>query len=148
MSVSLFQGYSPGRPPQIRDVELALNGDPTFLGVIVSSGAAVDNSTTAIPFNQTASGAGLLTGTLAGKALLIQPTVAGFVLASAVPMLGNPAGLITVTTFASTGPFATTAPGLKIQTEERTPFFMSSAKGWLQFIPNTGSANLFVWELI
>lgn len=148
MSVSVFQGYSPGRPPQVRDLELELNGDLNFLGVLVSAGSAVDNSTTAIPFLQTPNGVGTLAGTLAGKALLIQPTAAGFVLASSIPMLNSPAGLVTVTTFASTGPFTTTAPGAKLQAEERVPFFMSQTKGWLQFIPSSGAANLFVWELL
>lgn len=146
--VTTFGGYSPSRPPQIRDLELCINGDLNFLGVIVSTGAAQDNSTTAIPFNQTPSATGTFLSTLAGKSLLIQPTAAGHVLASAIPMLGSPAGLITVTTLASAGPFTTTAPGTKLQAEERVNFFMMQNKGWLQFIPTSGNASLFVWELV
>lgn len=133
---------APGRPGNIRDLELLLNGEPNFLGVIVSTGAVQNNATTATPFN--AANTATAT-TLAGKVLLIQPTAAGHVLASDSASLLSP--VVVVATFATVPPAAGTAPGVKIQAEERVPFIMASDEGWLQFIPTSGSANLFVWEL-
>lgn len=139
-NVNQYNGYSPARPPNVRDIELIINGNMTWLGVIVSSGAAVDNSTTATPFNNTTA-----TGSLSGKCLLVQPTAAGHIL-GASGAIGS-AGVLTVTTFSSTTPAAGTSPGVKVQSEERVPFFMLPGNGYLQFIPTSGSANLWVWEL-
>ncbi len=133
---------APTRPPNIRDLEMLLNGKPIFLGVIVSPGTAVNNATTATPFNAAATATAT---TLAGKVLLIQPTAAGHVLSSESAVIGAPS--FTVATFATVPPAAGTVPGVKLQAEERIPFVMQSNEGWLQFIPSSGSANLFVWEL-
>ena len=148
--------WSPGRPPNARDVELTANGRVTFLGVIVSAGTAVDNATTANPFAQTplgpidATGTATptrnLTNTLAGRFLLVEATAAGHVLAAALPLNNVPSPPI-VTTLASATPAVGTSPGPTLQANERVPFIMGAQDGWLQFIPTSGSANLFVWEL-
>ncbi len=132
----------PGRPPTSRDVEIVLNGRTRFLGVIVSTGTAVNNATTATPFCWQDSATMV---TLKGKALLLQPTAAGHVLSSDSASMLAPTTV--VTTLASATPAAGTEPGTKLQAEERVPFLMAPGDGWLQFIPTSGSANLFVWEL-
>lgn len=134
--------YTPGRPNTDRDIALTLNGKATYLGVIVSAGTAVNNVTTATPFNNEESAT---TVTLKGKALLLLPTAAGHVLASSSPSMLAPTTI--VATFATVPPAAGTVPGVKLQAEERVPFFMLPTEGYLQFIPTSGSANLFVWEL-
>ena len=66
-------GFSPARPPNERDIVQQINGQPNFLGKLTSTGAvAVNNSTTAVPFNAVALNAPLFRGTLAGKTLLLQ----------------------------------------------------------------------------
>lgn len=134
--------YTPGRPNNERDISLILNGRLTYLGVLVSSGAAVNNATTATPFNWQDSAT---MQTLRGKALLVQPTAAGHIMASDSASMLAPTTI--VTTLSSATPAAGTAPAPKLQAEERVPFFMLPTDGWLQFIPTSGSANLFVWEL-
>lgn len=135
--------YPPGRPATERDISLVLNGKMTFLGVLVSTGTAVNNATTATPFNNEASAT---TVTLKGKCLLLQTTAAGHVLSSSSAEIGVPT-VTTVATFATVPPAAATAPGVKLQSEERVEFFMAPTEGFLQWIPTSGSANLFVWEL-
>lgn len=138
--------YAPGRPSTIKDLETVLSGEPIFLGVIVSTGTAINNATTATPFNAPGFGSVAVgTATLAGKVLLIQPTAAGHVLASSSASMLAPVTI--VATQATVPPAAGTAPGPKLQAEERVPFVMATDKGYLQFIPTSGSANLFVWEL-
>lgn len=142
--------YNPGRPSTSRDVEISLNGRMTLLGVIVSTGAAADNSSAASVtatglvggFFKTADG-GNLVGTLAGRVLLLEPTAAGSVLAATAPL--GTSGQVTVTGLSL--PTATTQPGPKLQAEERIPFIMGAQDGWLQWLPAAGSANLFVWSL-
>lgn len=145
--------YPPGRPPNARDIDLLLNGRVTFLGIIVSTGAAVSNATTTIPFANSARGRSPsespdvpanYAGTLAGRVLLIQPTAAGHVMSSSSPAVSGNA----VTTFTTVPPVPGTFPGPKLQSEERVPFIMGATDGWLQFIPTSGSANLYVWELV
>lgn len=134
--------YTPGRPPTDRDVSLSLNGRMTYLGVLVSTGAAVNNATTATPFNYEDSAT---VTSLKGRTLLLQPTAAGHILASTSAEISVP----TVTTVAvfTVPPAAATAPGVKLQAEERVEFIMAPSDGWIQWIPTTGSANCFVWEL-
>lgn len=133
--------YTPGRPATDRDIALTLNGKMTYLGVLVSTGAAVNNATTATPFNFEDSATVV---TLKGKLLLLQPTAAGHVLTSTSASFVPP--LLTVAVF--TVPVAgNTSPGVKLQAEERAEFYMSPTEGFLQFIPTSGSANCFVWEL-
>jgi hypothetical protein len=134
---------TPARPPNIRDLELLINGKASYLGVLVSTGSAVNNNTTATRFNYEPSAT---MTTLAGKTLLLQPTAAGHVMASASASMVAPNTV--VATFSTVPPTAGTAPGVKLQAEERVNFVMASDEGWLQFIPTSGSANLFVWELL
>lgn len=146
---------SPMRPAAAKDVETMLNGSMTFLGELVSTGAAVDNSssgslnaqgvaggffTIVLPTNGAPINWGL---TLAGRVLVVQATAAGSIMRGGAPV-GTPQQA-TVTGLVA--PTPTTQPGMKIQAEERVPFIMNSQDGWLQFIPTTGSANLFIWEL-
>ncbi len=135
--------YTPGRPATDRDIALTLNGKMTYLGVLVSTGAAVNNATTATPFNNEESPT---TVTLKGKLLLLQPTAAGHVLTSSSASISVPT-VTTVATFATVPPAANTAPGVKLQAEERAEFYMLPSEGFLQWIPTSGSANCFVWEL-
>jgi hypothetical protein len=140
----------PARPYTEFDLLQALDGQPQYLGVLVSTGAAVNNATTATPFNQTPQGAqnpsspgttqlpGNNAGTLAGKVLLLQTTAAGFVLAGASPA-------ITITN--QTLPTGMgLIPGTALASGERVIITMLSSYGYLQWLPAT-SGNLFVWEL-
>lgn len=149
----------PSRPPNERDLLLNINGSPRFLGVLVSTGAAVDNQTTATPFNfrplgpvgSVASPANL-TNTLAGKTLLLQPSAAGLILparvtsaSSSTPLVASPT--LTLVALQSVIPVAAnTAPGISLASGERVYVTMMADEGWLQWLPVSGSANLFVWE--
>ena len=146
--------WLPGRPPNALDVERTMNGRMNYLGVIVSAGTAIDNSTTANPFAYVPRGAPATAGvdvpanyanTLAGRTLLVMASAAGHILASSAPL--TTVGTPTVAAIATVPPAVGTIPGPKVQAEERVPFIMSATDGWLQFIPTTGSANLWVWEL-
>lgn len=130
--------YSPGRPPNLVDSIHLLNGTIQYLGVLTSTGAGVNNLTTAAQFNQVATGPGLM-GTLAGRCLAVQATAAGFFL----PATTN---VITIANQTTIPPAANTIPGLSILASDVKVFFMSSAHGWLQWICTTGS--LLVWEVI
>lgn len=142
----------PGRPPNINDLVMGTNGDPVFLGVLVSTGVAVNNATTATPFSfaplgpQGVVGATAnLAGTLAGKTLLLQTSAAGQILTSGSALMTAPNVTVAQQT---TIPVAQgTAPGVLIQAAERVELIMLPTDGWLQWLPVTGSANLFVWEL-
>lgn len=148
-------GAQPFRPPNEKDLVQMMNGRARFLGVIRSTGTAVDNSTTAAPappFSaipaSTSGIAGVdtpqnLSGTLAGKMLLLQPSAAGFVRASS-GVLGS--GVPTVATFTLPVGVGFEA-GVKLQTEERVTTTMLATDGWLQWISVSGTADLFVWEL-
>lgn len=146
---------SPQRPPTAKDVETMMNGRMTLLGVIRSTGAAVDNSS-ATSLNAVGGTGGFYATvqqgavptnfalTLAGRVLLLQASAAGSVLAATAP-IGT--GTQVTVTNSTVMPTATTQPGPKLQAEERVPFIMGAEDGWLQFIPVTGSADLLVWEL-
>lgn len=130
---------SPGRPPTILDAILIPNGSPLYLGRIVSTGTAVDNSSTAVPFNYLPRGGLNLANTLAGRQLLLQPTAAGYIMASEV----NPS----VVGYAPVTNFNGSNPGPLLAAQERVLLCMLPTQGWLSFIPDSGSANLMVWEL-
>lgn len=133
----------PGRPPTERDTIHFLNGAPTFLGALVSTGTAVTNASTATPFNSTTPVTGqTMAGTLAGKTLLVQASATGFVLTSSTA-----APALTVATQATLPPAAGTAPGVQLAANTAQIIIMRQDQGWLQFIPSSGSANLLVWEL-
>lgn len=132
----------PNRPLTINSQNLLLNGCPVFLGQIVSSaGAAVNNLTTAAPFNATplqptasSTGGVNMTGSLAGKVLLVQSTAAGFLLPST-------SGAVTVTNQSGA------LPGVSIQSGVTQILVMRQDMGWLQWLPVAGVGNLLVWEL-
>lgn len=143
----------PARPANSRDELLAINGDPVYLGVLVSTGTRVDNSTTAIPFNTPALGPvgsvaspANFTNTLGGKVLLLQPSAAGVIMSSNAPILGsNPVPMLVAL---QTVPVAVgVVPGVLLPDTQPRIITMLSSSGWLQWLPSTGSANLFVWEL-
>lgn len=142
----------PGRPPNERDIQLLTNGSPIFLGALVSTGALVNNVTTADPFNHLPVGpAGSpgsplnLANTLAGKTLLLQPTAAGSILPSASNSVASPTLRLAQQTVLP--PLVNTTPGPKLATDERVIVIMLPTEGWLQWLPVSGSANLLVWEL-
>lgn len=143
------------RPPTDKDAIIQINGSPQPLGIITSSGAAVNNSTTATPFFQNPStplepiGSVPVPrlGTLAGKVLCLSATAAGFVLASTRPEIGNP-NVITVATNGTIPPAAATFPGVPVAALTPVYITMQATEGWLQFIPTTGSASLMVWESV
>ena len=135
----------PGRPPNERDTVFGLNGTPVYLGAIVSAGTAMTNATCPTPFNSAVPLSGQMMGaTLAGKTLLIQSTVSGFVLGSATAT--NP--IPVVTTQVTIPPLAGTAPGVMLSANVPAIIMMRQDVGWLQYIPTGAAAGtLMVWEL-
>lgn len=131
---------SPGRPASTKGTLQFLNGSPKYLGKLVSTGSAVDNYSTATPFLATPRGPTNLLDTLAGRSLLLQSTGDGYVLPSDL----NPAnpGYIPITA-SLTG----ANPGVFISNKERVQALMLPTEGWLMWIPDSGSANLLIWEL-
>ena len=134
--------HGTSRPPTERDTIHYLNGVPSYLGALVSSGAAVTNATTALSFNSVATCPGTMQGTLAGKTLLLQPSANGFLLTGVGP-LPNIANQTTVP------PAFGTFIGVAITAGERAIIVMRPDVGWVQWLPTAvaGSGNLFVWEL-
>lgn len=132
--------YAPGRPSNERDTLQLIDGSPQFLGVLVSTGAAVNNATTATPFAQAAKSPQSMAGTLAGRVLMVQASVSGFVIASTSSALTLVAQAATFVPPQVMGPL--------LQANERVLLIMQPTEGWLQFLPSAGSANLFVWELV
>jgi hypothetical protein len=125
----------PGRPATDKTTAQFLNGCPVFLGRLASvAGEAVNNLTTATPFNQTALSTTNLANTLAGKMLLLQSTADGVILTRASNAVN-----VTLQTGAM--------PGVLLGTGERVILLMLPSHGWLQWMPSAGSANLLVWEL-
>jgi hypothetical protein len=149
----------PGRPPNEKDILLGINGSPRFLGVLASTGAAVDNQTTATPFNfrplgpvgSVASPANF-TNTLAGKTLLLQPTAAGLIRAARSTSASSSTALVasptlTLIALQSVIPVAAnTEPGVALVAGDRVYLTMMSDEAWLQWLPLSGSANCLVWE--
>lgn len=138
----------PARPYTERDTSQALNGAPIFLGTLVSaSGGAVNNLTTATPFNQVGLGpVGSVASpinfqnTLAGKMLLLQPSTNGLIL---------PAASVVLTIAQQSTPvLAGTAVGVAIGQGERIELLMMPNMGWLQWLPLSGAGSCFVWELV
>lgn len=148
--------WLPGRPPNVLDVERTLNGSPQPLGILTSTGTAVNNVTTATPFAQTPRGPQAtaavdvpanLADTLAGRTLLVSATAAGFLLPSTSASIGVPT-VTTVATTATIPPAANTFPGVPIAAGEVKLLIMRATEGWLQFISSSGTASLVVWELV
>lgn len=129
------------RPPTERDTIHVLNGAQNEGGVLVSTGTVVNNATTANPFLT-----GLVNGVsvqgqfMGGRTFAVQPSVDGFWLtsASAIPSMIN----------------QTTIPapqgqqhGIFISAKAINIVIMRPDVGFIQWLPSTGSGNLFVWEL-
>lgn len=101
----------------------ALNGLPTYLGVIVAT-TTKNNHDTATPFNNTGDA-------LKGKTLLLQPDAACFV-------YWGTANTAT----------ATTTNGVRLGANERVTMAMSPTSAtWIACVSVTGTTNLRVWEL-
>jgi len=134
--------YGTSRPPTERDTLHYLNGVPTELGVLVSSGVlvAVNNATTANPFNSAVTCPGTMQGTLAGKTLLLQPSSAGFVAVGMTPAL-------TIANQTTVPAAPGTVHGVSLAATEKVIILMRPDVGWIQWIPSGGAGNLFVWEL-
>lgn len=134
--------YGTSRPPTSRDTIHYLNGVPTELGVLVSSGVAVavNNATTATPFDAAVTCPGTMQGTLAGKTLLIQPSGAGFIAIGTTPAL-------TIANQTTIPAAPGTVHGVALASGEKAIIIMRPDVGWLQWIPSGGAGNLFVWEL-
>lgn len=147
----------PFRPPSEKDLVQLANGRANFLGVIRSTGTAVDNASTvapAPPFLFTPAGpaptttpfqtAQNLAGTLAAKMLFLQPSAAGFGRASATAI--STPGTVTVAT--QTLPVVLgTEPGIAITTSGVVTT-QNATDGFYQWISLTGTADLYVWELL
>lgn len=135
----------PNRPPDARDLQQAIAGQPVFLGVLTSTAAArVSNATTAVPFNplSTLPGVGFR-GSLAGKVLLLQPTAAGLILPSEDPVLS----IVQQATAPSlVAPKST--PGVLIGINERVEITMGQNVPFLEFVAVTGTASCLVWEMV
>lgn len=132
----------PGRQPTSRDAIHALDGTPVWLGALVSSGSAVNNSTTATAFATGMPGANLTTNflnTLSGKTLLIQATGPGW-------FLPSPTAALSVVSPVTQPPLPNTTPGVGMQEGERIKVQMLPGTCFLQWLPLV-SANLLVWEL-
>lgn len=135
----------PLRPATERDLMQAISGMPVFLGVITSTAAvAANNATTAKPFLFERKSPQSLTGTLAGRILLLQPTAPGLILPS-----DDSSGFSIVQQTAPSNLVPPLAlPGVLIGTNERVEITMGQSTGWLQFLAVTGDASLLVWEMI
>jgi hypothetical protein len=134
--------YGTSRPPTERDTIHYLNGIPSYLGALVSSGVtvAVTNATTALPFASAVTNPGTMQGTLAGKTLLLQPSSNGFVLTGTGPMP-------TIANQTTVPPAPGSVIGVAVLSGEKSIILMRPDVGWLQWIPSGGAGNLFVWEL-
>lgn len=142
------------RPFNEKDLITQVNGEPTFLGALVSTGGAVNNATTATPFSTPGLGPTgsvdvpqNLAGTLAGKTLLIQTSASGLILPSQSPSMVAAQGNNIIAQQTVLPPVQNTVPGVVLQTAERVVVIMGSNSGWLQWLPTSGSANCLVWEL-
>lgn len=146
-----MSSYAPGRPPAVKDILQLLNGSPQPLGVLTSTGTAVNNATTAVPFAPGAPfppiGGGILQGTLAGKVLLVNAVAAGSLLPSTVAGIGPPT-VMTVALNTTIPPAFNTFPGVPLSATDVRIITMQPNEGWLQWISTTGTASLVVWELL
>lgn len=132
--------YGTSRPPTERDTLHYLNGVPIELGVLVSAGAGTNNAVTANPFSAAVTCPGTMQGTLAGKTLLLQPSVAGFIAIGTTPA-------ITIANQTTVPAVPGTVHGVALAAGEKAIIVMRPDVGWLQWLPSVGAGNLFVWEL-
>jgi hypothetical protein len=139
--------YGPLRPPNERDTIHLLNGSPVYLGALVGgAGVAVNNSTTALPFNAVANSSSSLAGTLAGKVLLLQPLAAGLILASSSNSVVGVVGAPSIALQTVIPPVQGFAPGISLASGSTQLVIMRPDQGWLQWLSPTGG-NLLVWEM-
>lgn len=144
-----MSAYSPGRPPNERDLVLLLNGSPSPLGILTSTGSAVNNTTTATTFNTGVQPDGTFLATsasLAGRVLLVSATAAGFLLPSSSAAMAAPNTV--VATSSTIPPTGGTFPGVPVAASEAKSLIMLSQQGWLQWISSSGTASLIVWEML
>jgi hypothetical protein len=155
---------NPGRPPNVQDTVTQLNGCPMFpvstpdaplgtnpaSGILTSTGAAVNNVTTATPFaTGTPNADGVtrtLLGSMAGRVYLVHAVAAGFLMPSSSALVND----MRAPTVAGTGtipPLAGSFPGVPLQAGDVRELIMLQTTGWLQWISATGTASLVVWEL-
>ncbi len=142
------------RPATEKDMWLKTNGSPLYLGSLVSTGAAVNNATTATKFRweplgpvDSVASPQNLANTLAGKLLLLQTSAAGLILPSTSPAMVATAAAPLIALQSVVPPLTNTAPGVALTSGERVIVLMQTNEGWLQWLPVSGSANLLVWEL-
>jgi hypothetical protein len=168
---------SPGRPPNERDLMLLLNGAPMFptfpglqfaqlipgtntqftyqlgqapaTGVLTSTGAAVNNISTATAF---ATGAldqntnRTLMGSMAGRVYLVNAVAAGSLMPSDSPLVNDPR-YWTVALNTTIPPVTNTFPGVPLSAGDVRILVMGPTTGWLQWISATGTASLVCTEL-
>ena len=135
-------GFSPARPPSERDAVIQINGQPNFLGVLTSTAAvAVNNATTAVPFNtlSTIPGVGFR-GSLAGKTLLLQPTANGLI-------LPGESSTVNIVQQATVPNPPAAVPGLLVTAGERVELTLGPSTPFLQFVTVTGTGSLLVFEM-
>lgn len=169
---------SPGRPPNEKDLMTLLNGVPMFpafpgllfgqpipgtaqkvqyalgqapgTGILTSTGAAVNNVTTATPFAtgslDTTTNIRSLAGSMAGRPYLVQAIAAGFLMGCDSPKIGGP-DYWTVATQATVPPAAATFPGVPLVAGDVRLLIMGQTTGWLQWISSSGTASLVCTEL-
>jgi hypothetical protein len=169
--------YSPSRPSTERDISLLLSGAPMFpmfpglqmgqripgaaaqfnyqpgqgpaTGILTSTGAAVNNITTATPFakgNLNGDGTYSIQGSMAGRAYLVNAVAAGSLMASDSPLVGQPS-YWTVALNTTVPPAAGTFPGVPLNAGDVRIIIMGPTTGWLQWISASGTASLVCTEL-
>lgn len=172
--------FNPGRPASEKDIATLLNGAPMFpafpglqlgqpipgaqttfsysptlgqapgTGILTSTGAAVNNVTTARPFAtgnlQTDAVTRTLLGSMAGRIYLVNAVAAGSLMASDSPKVGT-GDYWTVSLNTTIPPVAGTFPGVPLNAGDVRILIMGPTTGWLQWISTTGTASLVCTEL-
>lgn len=169
--------FSPARPPNERDLIHALNGAPMFpafpglqfgqlipgtttpytyslgqapaTGILTSTGAAVNNVTTATPFatgTLDSNGNRSLMGSMAGRVYLVQAVASGSLMACDSPRIGV-GSYWTVALNTTIPPAAGTFPGVPLGAGDVRILIMGPTTGWLQWISTSGTASLVCTEL-
>lgn len=168
---------NPGRPQNEKDLATILNGAPMFpafpgllfgqpipgsqltiqyqagkapgTGILTSTGAAVNNISTATPFatgSLDVNGNRTLLGSMAGRVYLVQAVAAGSLMACDSPQIGLPS-YWTVALNTVVPPVAATFPGVPLTSGDVRILIMGPSTGWLQWISTTGTASLVCTEL-
>lgn len=125
-------------------------GQAPASGVLTSTGAAVNNVSTATAFATgalNATGTRQLMGSMAGRVYLVQAIAAGFLMPSDSPKVGAP-DYWTVATQTTIPPTAATFPGVPLGAGDVRILVMQQTTGWLQWISSSGTASLVCTELL